>query len=576
MLYVSVEFFDFMVLETEPRTQNTHIMERMVVAPVAEKQPTNTDLADPELETFVSQSFELPMADYEGVETDDAFGLYMAEIRNATVLNTTEEQVLLGRIVEGRSSDVKEDDDTYKREFTDDAMDARNELIYHNQRLVISVATKYWYHFPSRMDAILTGNIGLVKAIAKFDMSKGNKFSTYATWWIRQSLSRELEETGRAIRIPAWEHAVIRQARHAETALLQSHPRKPTTKELADFMGMEEYKVLDALSAGRVTTSLDEPLDDGNNSETVGEKLADVSFARDFPGTGNTSETVADLLAYLTPKERRIIELQFGLFDGNDYSQKDVSKISGHSIARVSQIKNAALEKMQIVYTALLNDEPVTHFPVSKSADAVSEELFLAKDVIIRNEKRSAEEIEAFEQLAQENWDGLVGRYKVAVGLRVGMIDGKYHSYLAIAEKLGVTKQWTNVILEQAQTMLPYVTVLRPDRHTVTSDKPARFWYERLHTVDGRARKFFDAVYKHNVPWRDAVAVAYGKNMSNLHKILVPHAEAYLHQMYAEKNLPVQQNIVRDFAKVLRMEINELNALATSSEYRGRIQSLLG
>ncbi len=231
----------------------------------------------------------------------------------------------------------------------EEARKARRCLIEGNLRLVISIARRYQDRGLSLMDLIQEGNLGLMKAANKYDYRKGFKFSTYATWWIRQSINRALADKSRTIRIPA--HMVESMSRLSRVShnLIQEYEREPTNQELADEMQISPDKVTRIVKAARHPVSLESPV----GAEADGDTLADFVEDKDSPqpveiAAGNLlKEQLDDVLSSLTEKERRVIELRFGLNNGRGHTLDEIGHEFGITRERVRQIEKRALVKLR-------------------------------------------------------------------------------------------------------------------------------------------------------------------------------------------------------------------------------------
>jgi len=259
--------------------------------------------------------------------------IYLGEIGRLPLLNAEEEKQLGYLMKHGRKDEV---------------LEARRRLIEGNLRLVVSVAKRYIRQGLSLMDLIQEGNLGLMRAVNKFDYRKGYKFSTYATWWIRQSITRAIADKARTIRVPVHMLESIKRLLSTSHSLTQEYGREPTREELATQMGASPDKVAQIAKAARQPASLEAPLlEDG--SSNISDFIADKSAAQpiDVATTRFLREQLDDILASLSDRERRIIEMRFGLGDGRRYTLDEVGQEFGITRERVRQIENKALGKLR-------------------------------------------------------------------------------------------------------------------------------------------------------------------------------------------------------------------------------------
>lgn len=257
---------------------------------------------------------------------------YFDEIGDRPLLTRQEEVQLAQRIEEGDKS-------------------AKQELAVANLRLVISIAKKYRNFGLSFLDLIQEGNLGLMKAVEKFDWRKGYKFSTYATWWIRQAILRAITNRSRTIRVPAHMSELIRDINKVERKYLQEHGEEPKPKEIAEELDVPKEKVRQAKKTAQRTTSLDKPLsEEGDSSGALGDIMADDNLPN--PEEESLQSLLKDELKkllheVLTDRERRILQLRYGLEDYHPRTLNEVGKVFGISRERVRQIQKQALNKLK-------------------------------------------------------------------------------------------------------------------------------------------------------------------------------------------------------------------------------------
>ena len=290
------------------------------------------------------------------IDVDDTIGLYLKEIGRVPLL-TAEEEVWLAKRMEkmfiardelelgGRIPISKR---RMMQADIDDGMAAREHLVTANSRLVISVAKKYIGRGVPFLDLIQEGNIGLLRAAKKFDYHRGHKFSTYATWWIRQAVTRAIADQGRTIRVPVHMGDQINKLLRVSHALTQRLGRDPSTEELAEELEVPPKKVEDMIQIARRPLSLEMPTDEEEDS-TLGDFIED----EDSPAPAEQAthlllrEQLQDVLAELPPREVRILQLRYGLLDGESYTLEEVGKKMGVTRERVRQIEAQALSRLR-------------------------------------------------------------------------------------------------------------------------------------------------------------------------------------------------------------------------------------
>ncbi len=290
------------------------------------------------------------------VDVDDTIGLYLKEIGKVPLL-TAEEEVWLAKRMEKMVQAQEALDEggriapSDRRQLTadiDDGMDAREHLVTANSRLVISVAKKYIGRGVPFLDLIQEGNIGLLRAAKKFDYHRGHKFSTYATWWIRQAVTRAIADQGRTIRVPVHMGDQINKLLRVSHSLTQKLGRDPTTEEIAAELEVTPKKVEDMIQIARRPLSLEMPTDDEEDS-TLGDFIEDEdSPAPAEQATKNLlREQLQEVLSELPPREVRILQLRYGLLDGESYTLEEVGKKMGVTRERVRQIEAQALSRLR-------------------------------------------------------------------------------------------------------------------------------------------------------------------------------------------------------------------------------------
>jgi RNA polymerase primary sigma factor len=260
---------------------------------------------------------------------EDSVKTYLREISRHKLLNGREE-IELARAI--RNGDKV----------------ARRKLIQANLRLVVSIAKRYTNHGLSFQDLIQEGSLGLIRAVEKFDPEKGNKFSTYATWWIRQAVTRALANKSRTIRVPVHMNDVINKLRKVVRLLAQELGRRPTMEELVESSGLEKEKVQLAFSASKTLLSLDAACGEESDN-TLSDLIQDDHIASpdEAAATQLLSTHVDELLGHLTARERDVITLRYGLQTDRSLSLEELGRVLGLTRERVRQIEMKAMQKLR-------------------------------------------------------------------------------------------------------------------------------------------------------------------------------------------------------------------------------------
>ena len=289
------------------------------------------------------------------IDTDDTIGLYLKEVGRVPLLTAVEEVELAQRIERGRFAreELARGNVTPRRRMElqmliEDGWAAREHLITANSRLVISVAKKYMGRGVPFLDLIQEGNIGLIRAAKKFDYRRGHKFSTYATWWIRQAVTRAIADQGRTIRVPVHMGDQINKLLRVQHQLTQGLGRDPSVEELAVSLEVTPQKVENMIQVARRPLSLETPTDDEEDS-VLGDFIQDDEFpAPDDTATYNLlREHLENVLDGLPPREVRILQLRYGLLDGQAYTLEEVGRKMGVTRERVRQIEAQALSRLR-------------------------------------------------------------------------------------------------------------------------------------------------------------------------------------------------------------------------------------
>ena len=306
--------------------------------------------SESEVETVEEDSFDLSQ-----IEIDDSISLYLKEIGRVPLLTAEEEVSLAKRMEKGRDSRkflTQGIDDWEERErllwFVRDGQSATEHLIKANSRLVVSVAKKYVGRGVPFLDLIQEGNIGLIRAVKKFDYRRGYKFSTYATWWIRQAVTRAIADQGRTIRVPVHMYEQINRLTRTSRQLVQELGRDPTTEEIADELGVTPRKVEHIMRVSQRPLSLEMPVGEEEDSY-LGDFIEDEDADAPGEAAGHQllREVIDEIFQSLTPREVRILQLRFGLVDGYCYTLEEVGKKFGVTRERIRQIEAQALSRLR-------------------------------------------------------------------------------------------------------------------------------------------------------------------------------------------------------------------------------------
>jgi RNA polymerase primary sigma factor len=318
--------------------------------------PTDDDLAEEEEAEDETQAEVSAEENYlANIDTDDTIGLYLKEVGRVPLLTAEEEVILAQRIENGRFSreelamgNVSIHRRLELQRMIEDGWLAREHLITANSRLVISVAKKYMGRGVPFLDLIQEGNIGLIRAAKKFDYRRGHKFSTYATWWIRQAVTRAIADQGRTIRVPVHMGDQINKLLRVQHQLTQRLGRDPTVEELAQTLEVTPQKVENMIQVARRPLSLETPTDDEEDS-VLGDFIQDEEVpAPDDTATYNLlREHLESVLDGLPPREVRILQLRYGLLDGQAYTLEEVGRKMGVTRERVRQIEAQALSRLR-------------------------------------------------------------------------------------------------------------------------------------------------------------------------------------------------------------------------------------
>ena len=272
---------------------------------------------------------EIDLSVPEGVSVDDPVRMYLKEIGKVPLLTAEEEIDIAKRMEEGDA-------------------DAKQKLTEANLRLVVSIAKRYVGRGMLFLDLIQEGNLGLIKAVDKFDYRKGYKFSTYATWWIRQAITRAIADQARTIRIPVHMVETINKLIRVSRQLLQEYGREPTPDEIAKVMNISESKVREIIKIAQEPVSLETPIGEEEDSH-LGDFIPDDDAPAPAEAASFTlmKEQLLDVLDTLTPREEKVLRLRFGLDDGHQRTLEEVGKVFKVTRERIRQIEAKALRKLR-------------------------------------------------------------------------------------------------------------------------------------------------------------------------------------------------------------------------------------
>ena len=289
------------------------------------------DLSDLEGKDFDSEHDEddESLLSVDGINIDDPVKVYLKEIGRVPLLTPEEEVELAERMAKGDPA-------------------ARKRLSEANLRLVVSIAKRYVGRGMQFLDLIQEGNLGLIKAVEKFDHTKGFKFSTYATWWIRQAITRAIADQARTIRIPVHMVETINKVKKVSSQLLHKNGHDPSAEEIAEELDMPIDKVRETMRVAQEPVSLETPIGEEEDSH-LGDFIEDSDAPAPADAASHTllKEQLEDVLSTLTPREKKVLELRFGLEDGRNRTLEEVGKEFNVTRERIRQIEAKALRKLR-------------------------------------------------------------------------------------------------------------------------------------------------------------------------------------------------------------------------------------
>jgi len=297
-----------------------------------------------------------PVASFEHKSAEDSVGMYLREIGRVSLLSASDEIALAISMQKGKrgqqrlesTEELSSDERHRMRIDVARGHAARRRLIEANLRLVVSVARKYAGRGISLLDLIQEGNFGLLRAVDRFDYRKGHRFSTYATWWIRQAITRAIADQSRTIRLPVHMVEAVGRLTQVSHRLQQELGREPTAEEIARTMHITAEKVRQIVGASQQTVSLEMPIGEEEDA-SLGDIIEDRNTVAPAEAAGQQilKEEVSDMLDTLTARERRVIQLRYGLEDGYNRTLAELGEDLGVSRERVRQIEAEALTKLR-------------------------------------------------------------------------------------------------------------------------------------------------------------------------------------------------------------------------------------
>jgi len=322
----------------------------------------NVEDIDPNMEEMVEvEEEEIDVENFDSlpssVRVDDPVRMYLKEIGRIQLLSFEQETAYAKIIIDGVQAEERKND--FNVIISDEEMDeldrriakaaeAKNKLVEANLRLVVSIAKKYMNRGLQLLDLIQEGNMGLMKAVDKFDYEKGFKFSTYATWWIRQAITRAVADQARTIRIPVHMVETINKLVRIQRQLVQEFSREPTPEEVAEKMGISVEKVQQIQKIAQEPISLEAPVGEEEDS-SLGDFISDTSSLDPYQYTEKDMlhRELMDALSQLTDREEQVLKMRFGLDDGRAHTLEEVGKKFNVTRERIRQIEAKALRKLK-------------------------------------------------------------------------------------------------------------------------------------------------------------------------------------------------------------------------------------
>ncbi len=324
-----------------------------IIDEVVDEIKDEIDLAEDKIaEKLIGEDLDLSVQ----AATNDPVRMYLKEIGKVPLL-TAEEEVELAKKIEAREKalqklnsgkDLSPKQIERLKKIEAEGLEAKKKLVEANLRLVVSIAKRYVGRGMLFLDLIQEGNLGLIRAVEKFDYSKGYKFSTYATWWIRQAITRAIADQARTIRIPVHMVETINKLVRVQRQLLQDLGREPTPEEIAEEMEISPEKVREILKVSQEPVSLETPIGEEEDSH-LGDFIEDqrAEVPGEAAATKLLREQLEEVLDDLSTREKRVIQLRFGLIDGQPRTLEEVGRVFGVTRERIRQIESKTLAKLR-------------------------------------------------------------------------------------------------------------------------------------------------------------------------------------------------------------------------------------